>query len=80
MQLRNFIALLLFGAVTWPLVAHSQQSALPVIGFLNGGIPNGYGDLHTAFSKGVREAGYIEGQNVTMEYYWAEGHDERLPA
>ena len=79
-QLRNFIALLLFGAVTWPLVAHSQQSALPVIGFLNGGIPNGYGDLHTAFSKGVREAGYIEGQNVTIEYYWAEGHDERLPA
>ena len=80
MQRRNFITLLLFGAVTWPLVAHAQQSALPVIGFLNSGVPNGYRGLQTAFSKGVSEAGYIEGQNVTIEYHWAEGQDDRLPA
>ena len=79
MQRRYFIALL-FGAVTWPFVAHAQQSALPVIGFLNSGVPNGYQGLQTAFSKGVSEAGYIEGQNVTIEYHWAEGHDDQLPA
>ena len=78
MQRRKFIALL-SSAAAWPLVARAQQPAMPVIGFLRVGTPKGSKVQWDAFRQGVREAGYIEGQTVTIEYRWAEGHDDRLP-
>lgn len=80
MKRREFIAGI--GAVTaWPFAAQSQaQSPLPVIGFMSSSTAKGSQDIQAAFRRGVNEAGYIEGQNVTIEYHWGEGHDDRLPA
>jgi putative ABC transport system substrate-binding protein len=77
---REFLGAIGGGLVTWPLAARAQQPVMPVIGFLNGSSPAGYARMVAAFRQGLKETGYIEGQNVAIEYRWAEGHLDRLPA
>jgi putative tryptophan/tyrosine transport system substrate-binding protein len=79
MRRREFIGGL-GGAVAWPLLARAQQPALPVVGFVDGGSADASADRVRAFRKGLSEAGYVEGQNVTVEYHWLEGQYDGLPA
>ena len=77
---RQFIFALGGSTLAWPLAASAQQPALPVVGFIHGGSLDASAPRATAFRKGLKETGYVDGENVTVEYHWLEGRFDRLPA
>src|SRR5262245_5430453 len=80
MRRRDFIKLVVGSGVSWPLTSRAQQTAMPVIGFLNSGSPETFPRTVSAFLQGLKEAGYVDGQNVVIEYRWANGQYDRLTA
>ena len=79
MRRREFIKVIAFSA-TWPLAARAQQPTIPVIGFLSSGSPGPFAYFVAAFRQGLKDSGYLEGQNIAIEFRWAEGRDDQLPA
>ena len=81
MKRRDFIALLGGASVAWPVASVAQQKSMPVVGYLSSGSPGVvYAPMVNAFREGLKETGYVEGQNVAIEYRWSEGQNDRLPA
>jgi putative ABC transport system substrate-binding protein len=79
MRRRDFIKVVIGSAAASPLAAQAQQPAMPIVGFLSNASPGVYETRLSAFRQGLKEAGYVEGQNLAIEYRWAEGHNDRLP-
>ena len=77
---REFITLLGGASTAWPVAARAQQPPIPVIGFLSGASLETMNEYVAAFQQGLAEVGFAEGRNVAIEYRWAEGHNDRLPA
>ncbi len=77
---REFLGLIGGAATLWPLTGHAQQPTVPVVGFLNSASADGYASMANAFRQGLKEAGYVEGDNVAIEYRWANDQYDRLPA
>jgi putative ABC transport system substrate-binding protein len=79
MKRREFITVLGGAAAAWPIVVRAQQAALPVVGFLDSKLADGAAQFVAAFRKGLQETGYVEGQNVRLDFRFAEGQYDRLP-
>ncbi len=80
MRRREFITIVVGVALAWPLLARAQQSAMPVVGFINAASAESYKRQLAAFLRGLREMGFVDGRNVAIEYRWADGRNDRLPA
>jgi len=80
MRRRQFLGLVGGASISWPLTGHAQQTTLPVVGFLNSASADGYASMAAAFRQGLKETGYVEGNNVAIEYRWADDRYDRLPA